>query len=847
MNRRFEQAATALSVGLFALVLFLLHHELREYHWHEVVAQVRDVPWTRLALAVALAGVSYAVLTGYDVLALRWIGHPLPYRQTAFASYVAYVVSHNIGPAFLGASAIRLRLYGAFGLSAADIGGVVVFTSLTFWMGFLPIAGVALLVEPLPASVVPMAASRTLGVVLLAAFVAYLAACALVRAPLRWRTYELRLPSLPMALAQVALSCADWIAAAAVLWVLLPAGVASSFVALLGAFVLAQLAGLLSHVPGGLGVFESSLLFLLGDAAAGPAVLASLVVYRVAYYLLPLAFGVLLLAIHEARPYAGAVRRAGIALGSAASALVPPTLAAATFMVGAVLVATGALPTTHTRLEILGELVPLPVVELSHLAASVVGVLLMLLARGLQQRLDVAWSLTVALLAAGTVTALLRGLDWEAALAQALVLAALSTSHRRFHRHAALRAETLTRPWLVAVALVVVGTGWLLLVAWRRVEYARDLWWQFAFDAGASRALRASVAAAVTLVVWGGLRLLRPAGVPAPVAAGDEHERVCAVVRASRMPDAHLALLGDKRFCWNERGDGFVMWAPSGRTLVAMGDPVAPGGDARELAWRFLDLCDRHGAWPAFYEVGPALLPVYLELGLALQKLGEFARVDLATFGLEGGARKGLRTTHNRVVREGGTFEIVPPEAVPALLPELREISDLWLAAKKTREKSFSLGCFDERYLVQLPHALVRHNGRLVAFATLWCGAGREEVSVDLMRHRPDGPSGLMDFLFSELLLWAKADGWRWFAFGMAPLSGLEDRRLAPLWTRAGAYLFRHGAQVYNFQGLRQYKEKFDPVWEPRYLASPGGLALPRVLTDIATLVSGGLKGVVAR
>ncbi|MCW5889750.1 MAG: bifunctional lysylphosphatidylglycerol flippase/synthetase MprF [bacterium] len=847
MTRRLEQAGTALSVGLFALVLLLLHHELRQYHWHEIVAEVRAVPWARFALALAAGAVSYVLLTGYDVLALRWIRRPLPYRRTAFASFVAYVVSHNIGPAFLGASAIRLRLYGAFGLSAADIGAVVVFTSLTFWMGFLPIAGVALLLEGLPGSVVPLVASRVLGTVLLLAFVLYLGACAVVRAPLRWRTYELRLPSLRMAAAQVVLSCADWIAAAAVLWVLLPAGVAPSFMALLGAFVLAQLAGLLSHVPGGLGVFESSLLFLLGDAAASPAVLASLVVYRVAYYLIPLAVGVLLLGIHEARPYAGAVRRVGGALGTAASALVPPTLAAATFMVGAVLVATGALPTTHGRLEVLGAHVPLPVVELSHLAASVVGVLLMLLARGLQQRLDVAWSLTVGLLAAGVVTALLRALDWETALALALVLGALLPCHRRFHRRAALRAETLTRPWLVAVALVVVGTGWLLLVAWRHVEYAHDLWWQFAFDAGASRALRASVAAAMTLLVWGGLRLLRPAGMPAPVAAADEAERVRAVVRTSRAPDAHLALLGDKRFCWNERGDGFVMYAASGRTLVAMGDPVAPRGDARELAWRFRDLCDRHGALPAFYEVGPALLPVYLELGLALQKLGEFARVDLAAFGLEGGARKSLRTTYNRLRRDGCTFEIVAPDAVPALLPALREVSDAWLTSKRTREKSFSLGRFDERYLAQLPHALVHHQGRLVAFATLWQGADRHEVSVDLMRHRPDGPPSLMDFLFTELLLWAKADGWRWFAFGMAPLSGLEARRLAPLWTRAGAYLFRHGAQVYNFQGLRQYKEKFDPVWEPRYLASPGGLALPRVLTDVATLVSGGITGVVAR
>lgn len=512
MSRRVEQAITVLSVGLFALVLVLLHHELRAYHWHEVMAEVRAVPWYRFALALALAGVSYVVLTGYDVLALRWVGHPLPYRQTAFASFVAYVVSHNIGAAFLGGSAIRLRLYGAFGLSAADIGGVVVFTGLTFWVGFLPIAGTALLLDPLPASVAPVAVSRGIGVILLLALVAYLLACTVVRAPLRWRSYTLRLPTWRMALAQVGLSCADWTAAASVLWVLLPAGVAPSFVGLLDAFALAEVAGLVSHVPGGIGVFESSVLFLLGDAGAGPAVLASLVVYRVAYYLVPLAVGVVLLGVHEAWRYAGAVRRTGTALGTAASSLVPPALASATFVVGAVLVASGALPAMPARLAAL-RVVPLPVVELSHLGASVVGVLLMLLGRGLQQRLAVAWRLGVALLATGVVMALVRGLDREVALAMAMVLGALVACRESFRSRAALRrAETFTGRWAAALACVLLGTGWLLVVAWRDVQLTQEPWWRFALDAGAPRALRASVAAAVVLVVAGGLRLLAPTG-----------------------------------------------------------------------------------------------------------------------------------------------------------------------------------------------------------------------------------------------------------------------------------------------------------------------------------------------
>jgi phosphatidylglycerol lysyltransferase len=143
--------------------------------------------------------------------------------------------------------------------------------------------------------------------------------------------------------------------------------------------------------------------------------------------------------------------------------------------------------------------------------------------------------------------------------------------------------------------------------------------------------------------------------------------------------------------------------------------------------------------------------------------------------------------------------------------------------------------------------AIVRRGSRVIAFANLWLGAGGEELSFDLMRHRPDAPTGVMDYLLAQLLLWGREERFGWCNLGMAPLSGLESRALAPLWTRLGALLFRHGESLYNFQGVRQFKDKFDPVWEPRYLASPGGVALPRVLAALSSLIAGGLKGVVTR
>jgi phosphatidylglycerol lysyltransferase len=289
------------------------------------------------------------------------------------------------------------------------------------------------------------------------------------------------------------------------------------------------------------------------------------------------------------------------------------------------------------------------------------------------------------------------------------------------------------------------------------------------------------------------------------------------------------------------------MYGIAGQSWVGMGDPVGPAEEWPELAWRFRDMSHRHGGRTVFYEIGAAHLPLYLDLGLTLLKLGEEGRVPLESFSLEGGARKDLRYTHRRLAKEGCTFEVAPPDRVPPLLPDLKAVSDAWLEEKKVREKGFSLGRFDPGYLLRFPAALVRREGRIIAFANVWPGADAEEVSIDLMRHLPDAPRGVMEFLFIEIMLWGKAQGYRWFNLGMAPLSGIEDRALAPTWNRIGAFVFRHGEHFYNFQGLRSYKQKFDPVWEPRYLASPGGLALPRTLTDTAALISGGLKGLVVK
>ena len=143
--------------------------------------------------------------------------------------------------------------------------------------------------------------------------------------------------------------------------------------------------------------------------------------------------------------------------------------------------------------------------------------------------------------------------------------------------------------------------------------------------------------------------------------------------------------------------------------------------------------------------------------------------------------------------------------------------------------------------------AVVEEAGRVVAFATVWPGPGGTELSVDLMRYRPDAPRNVMEALLLHLMHWGKAQGYQRFNLGMAPLSGLEVSAIAPVWTRIGNWLFQRGEALYNFQGLRTYKEKFHPSWEPRYLAYPGGLNLPRITADVSALIARGYRGIFRR
>ncbi|HEY2661904.1 MAG TPA: bifunctional lysylphosphatidylglycerol flippase/synthetase MprF [Caulobacteraceae bacterium] len=537
-------------------------------------------------------------------------------------------------------------------------------------------------------------------------------------------------------------------------------------------------------------------------------------------------------------------------LRPAALEAAPMVSAILVLLAGVLLLVSGATPSDPERFQGLAAVLPLWLIEISHFLSSILGLVLILLSFGLRRRLDGAWGASVGVLVIAALLALLKGFNWEETATLAVVCLLLAPFHEAFPRKSRLMRMEITPGWMASAGACVAGAAILGWWQFHHADYSDTLWWKVIGDADANRSIRAWAGAAILLLAVGVWRLVATPATPPVVGDHDpDFERVRAILAKAEDsdPPANLALLGDKRFLFSQSGDSFLMFGVRGRSWIALGPPVGKREERMELLWRFRELADAHAARAGLYAIGPDLLPDVVELGFAIQKTGESATVPLEHFSLAGRRHGVLRRSWRKAGETGATFEVLSHDQVLQQMGELKRVSDVWLSHHAGGDKKFSMGGFEERYVAEFPCAVVRVDGAIAAFATIWTTADRSSFSMDLMRYSDEAPKNIMDYLFVELLHWGRADGYVAFEFGMAPLSGLEDRPLAPIMSRVGNLLFERGEELYNFRGVRRYKDKYDPVWQPRYVAAPRKWTIPILLADVGLLSSGGVSGLTKR
>ncbi len=842
-------AGYLLPVVIFSLALWTLDKQIHHLHSMYIVKGITSIPLSHIELAFFLTFLSYLTLTGYDYLAVRHINHPMPYKQTARASFISTSISYSVGFNVLTGSSLRYRLYSRNGLNLRQIWDIIIFCILTFWIGFCFVGGLLFTFYPVklsdyaPEIPVPL---NLVGILLLLVVAVYFF-FSFRKLNFKAKGYQISVPEPKIAFLQLGLSSVDYLLSGSIVYFLLPSNPQLTLLHVLVFFALAQIIGLISTVPGGLGVFETLMLFMLEPYFGTLDIIRPLLLFRTIYYFVPFLFGLLALIYYEYKERDEFLRKIEKATCSSLSELAPQIFSILVFLGGASLLFSGALPSNPKYLYDLTYIVPLPLIEVSRLFGSIMGVLLLLLANGLWKRIDGAYVLSLAVLLMGGVFALLKDFDYHEAAVLFTLFFFLLPCRKYFYRKSSLMHQSFSSRNMIAITLVLLSFVWLGLFSYQNIEYSNELWWQFGVNSQASSFLRATVGAFVLLLVFGVAKMLSPFSRDIHMPGTEEMELAKTIINQSKETAGNLVFTGDKYLLFDDEKKAFLMYGVSGKTWVAMGDIVGTSNQAKELIWDFYEMSKLHQGRTAFYEVSEKHIPIYLDLGLTLIKIGEEAKVPLETFTLEGSTGKDFRYTIRNVEKKGYWFEIVSKETVPGLMPELRKISDAWLQIKAGKEKRFSVGFFDKKYLSNFPLALVRNESEIVAFANIWSGADNEEISVDLMRHSPDAPDRTMEYLFVKLMLWGKEKGYRRFSLGMAPLSGLETRQFAPVWHKVGSLIFTHGEHFYNYKGLRDFKEKFNPVWSPKYIALPKGLKQGLVLKDIAALISGGVKGIFSK
>lgn len=303
-KKRFTPHLVGSLVGilLLGLSIWAIAHELQAYHYRDVLTSLAALSLSRLYWAIGLTALGYLVMTGYEFLAFRYIRHSLAYPKIAFTNFISSAVGNTIGFALLTGSAIRYRFYSSWGVSAIAIAQVIAFATLTFWLGLFAVSGIIFLANPLtiPTQLnLPFFSVRPFGMISLLLVGAYLIGSVLGRRWLRMGGWEFRFPTFKLSLAQLGVSACDWILAAAVLYVLLPPSTSLSYTNFLGIYLLAMAAGVVSNVPGGLGVFETVILLILSPQIPATVVLGSLLAYRGIYYILPLGVATTLIGVYE--------------------------------------------------------------------------------------------------------------------------------------------------------------------------------------------------------------------------------------------------------------------------------------------------------------------------------------------------------------------------------------------------------------------------------------------------------------------------------------------------------------------------------------------------------------------
>ncbi|MGM9891167.1 bifunctional lysylphosphatidylglycerol flippase/synthetase MprF [Limosilactobacillus sp.] len=596
-------------------------------------------------------------------------------------------------------------------------------------------------------------------------------------------------------------------------------GVRQNLINVLPLYAVAQVLGVLSMIPGALGSFDVMMIFelsLLGIPRT--TIVIWLLLFRIFYYIVPLIIAGLMFIhnlAHQLNEFFDGLPL--LLMRKTAYYLITAFM----YISGILMLLTASIPDITAENKIVQHLYPYTFFFIHQMSTILFAIAMLACARGLQAKVKRAYWPTLILLLVGIANTIwnLGTISLTIYLVIVLLLVLIS-------RHVLYRAKLQYSIGKFIIDSLIFAGGFILYVIVGVInapQYSSKhhiptflffpgerIWLSGLLGLGLGFLL-------MLAILWYFMAGRDPFAQPLHFNA-DRVRRV--IDQFGGNETSHLAFLRDKNLYFYQK-DGqdqlFFMYRRKYDRLVVMGNPVGNQAVVRAAIRQFVREADLYDYEVVFYEVSSKLTMLLHEFGFDFIKTGESGLVKLADFTLAGKKQRSQRALMHKFDREGYTFTVVEPPFTDDFMAELKGVSDSWLGEQV--EKGFSLGFFDPYYINQAPVATVRaKDGRLVAFATFMPTGGKEILTIDLMRHSKDAPSGIMDKIFISMYQYGQEHGYTYFDLGMAPLSNVGEYQFSFLEEKAAHFVYEYGYHLYGFQGLRHYKDKYASTWSSRYI-----------------------------
>ncbi|MCK8625024.1 bifunctional lysylphosphatidylglycerol flippase/synthetase MprF [Apilactobacillus sp. M161] len=611
-----------------------------------------------------------------------------------------------------------------------------------------------------------------------------------------------------------------------------------NLLAVLPVFIVANVVGVFTLIPGGVGTFDGTMMIGLAFlGVGGNEALVWLLLYRAFYYIFPVILGIIFFVFDLLQRFNKFLDNIPKAIFQKISHWFITTFM---YFTGIMMILLVVMPNQVLFNRFYLFLEPYSFYFLSQLSNIIFAFLLIGLARGFASKVKkVYWPATVVILISMFNTLWKEDFPINMCIFFGIVIVALWLSHGVLYR------EKLSYPWgqmifdifIFGFTFVMYGIVGIYTSFKFRAFHFFNAYTFPSTQVWFSGFLALILSLLISILIYRYLSYKKVEWLDQPFDASRVHD---VITQFGGNEVSHLAYVRDKSiYFYSENGQDqiFFMYKKRANKIIIMGEPIGNQDKLEPAIDDFITHADNIGLSLVFYEVGEKLTMILHEKGFSFTKAGEEGHVNIQDFSLVGKKHRGERALMHKFERDQYEFEIINPPFSDNFLNKLKSVSDEWL--KGNPEKGFSLGYFDKYYLSQAPIAIMKDkDAKIIAFANIMPTGDYEMTSIDLMRSSKDAPSGIMDGLFINLFNHVKEQGYKYFNLGMAPLSNVGESKYSFIDEKIANLIYKYGTSFYSFQGLRTYKEKYVDSWAPKYIAYRRGNSLVFTMLQLLRLVN---------